>query len=155
MSVTVQFIDEHEYLKTENQTMLSDLLQTAAKLEDVEDGEVCITFVNNPEIQELNQTYRGKNEPTDVLSFPMYEADEEEIEVADEDEPLLLGDIVISIPRAQEQAEEYGHSFERELGFLAVHGFLHLLGYDHGTDEEEKLMFSKQEEILKQHGLIR
>lgn len=155
MSVTVQFIDEHEYLKTENQTMLSDLLQTAAKLEDVEDGEVCITFVNNPEIQELNHTYRGKNEPTDVLSFPMYEADEEEIEVADEDEPLLLGDIVISIPRAQEQAEEYGHSFERELGFLAVHGFLHLLGYDHGTDEEEKLMFSKQEEILKQHGLIR
>lgn len=153
--ITVQFIDEQSFVSPEIEKLLTDLLQTAAQSEAVEEGEVCLTFVDNAEIQELNQTYRGKNQPTDVLSFPMYEADEEEIEVADEEEPLLLGDIVISIPRAKEQAVEYGHSFERELGFLTVHGFLHLLGYDHGTEEEEKSMFAKQEDILAQHGLIR
>ncbi|WP_372637734.1 rRNA maturation RNase YbeY, partial [Cohnella sp.] len=67
----------------------------------------------------------------------------------------LLGDIVISVPRAEAQAAEYGHSFERELGFLFVHGFLHLLGYDHGDEEEEKEMFSKQEEVLREAGLVR
>lgn len=153
--ITVQFIDEQSFVTPEIEKRLTDLLQTAAQIEAVEEGEVCLTFVDNAEIQELNQTYRGKNQPTDVLSFPMYEADEEEIEVADEEEPLLLGDIVISIPRAKEQAVAYGHSFERELGFLTVHGFLHLLGYDHGTEEEEKSMFAKQEDILAQHGLIR
>jgi probable rRNA maturation factor len=71
------------------------------------------------------------------------------------DMPRVLGDIIISVERTREQAEEYGHSFERELGFLAVHGFLHLLGYDHMTEEDEKVMFSRQEEILSSFGLGR
>ncbi|GAA0362602.1 rRNA maturation RNase YbeY [Bacillus horti] len=155
MSVSVLFTDENQYGSAELEELLVALIDTAARLEDVQDGEVSISFVNDQEIQEINKTYRMKDQPTDVLSFPMYEADEEEIEVTDLDEPLLLGDIVISIPRAKDQAEEYGHSFERELGFLTIHGFLHLLGYDHGTEQEEKEMFDRQEEILKQHGLIR
>jgi probable rRNA maturation factor len=72
-----------------------------------------------------------------------------------EEFPNMLGDIIISLPKAQEQAEDYGHSLDRELGFLAVHGFLHLLGYDHGSEEEEKEMFSRQEAVLEQIGLTR
>lgn len=155
MKLEVHFLDEHEYVTQEQIELINALLNTAAEAEGLEEGEVSITFVNNEEIQALNRDYREKDQPTDVLSFPMYEADEEEIEVFDADEPLMLGDIIISIPRTKEQAEEYNHSFERELGFLAVHGFLHLLGYDHENEEMEKEMFSRQEEILSKHGLVR
>jgi probable rRNA maturation factor len=92
--------------------------------------------------------------PTDVLSFPLWEPDEEWV-IDEEEERVALGDIVISLPKAKEQAEAYGHSLNREVGFLAVHGFLHLLGYDHETKEEEKEMFAKQEEILSLVGLHR
>lgn len=155
MNLTVHFLDEHQFIEETTLKLLHDLLETAAKVEEVEEGEVSVTFVTDEEIQEINRTYRDKDQPTDVLSFPMYEADEVEIEVADEEEPLLLGDIIISIPRAKAQAEEYGHSFDRELGFLLVHGFLHLIGYDHDHEEAEQAMFAKQEEILSQHQLIR
>jgi len=155
VKLEVHFLDEHEYVTQEQIELINALLNTAAEAEGLEEGEVSITFVNNEEIQALNRDYREKDQPTDVLSFPMYEADEEEIEVFDADEPLMLGDIIISIPRTKEQAEEYNHSFERELGFLAVHGFLHLLGYDHENEEMEKEMFSRQEEILSKHGLVR
>jgi probable rRNA maturation factor len=98
--------------------------------------------------------------PTDVLSFAMNESGEGEMDIfLDEEEldqfPNMLGDIIISVPRAQAQAEEYGHSLERELGFLVVHGFLHLLGYDHGTEAEEREMFGRQEEVLQKIGLTR
>ena len=155
MNLHVEFLDEQAYLKEEQIKLLEALLTTAARMEELEEGEVSITFVDDQEIQEINKTYRGKDQPTDVLSFPMYEADEEEIEVVDEEEPLLLGDIIVSIPRAKEQAEEYQHSFERELGFLVVHGFLHLLGYDHESEEDEQKMMTRQEEILSEHGLVR
>ena len=155
MSITVQFLDEHQYVDQKTYDLLQALLETAAKVEELIEGEVSVTFVDDDEIQEINKTYRDKDQPTDVLSFPMYEADEVDIEVDDENEPLLLGDIIISIPRARVQAEEYEHSFEREVGFLAVHGFLHLLGYDHENEELEKEMFAKQEDILQQHGLVR
>jgi probable rRNA maturation factor len=154
VSITVHFSDDHQFLSHEFEANLLALLQTAATMEELADGEISVTFVNNDEIQELNRTYRDKNQPTDVLSFPMYEADQVEIETYD-DEPLLLGDIIISIPKAKEQAVEYNHSFERELGFLLVHGFLHLLGYDHGDEVAEQEMFSRQEEILTKHGLDR
>lgn len=155
MSITVHFLDEHQYISQSDMELLQSLIETAAKKEELEEGEISVTFVNDEEIQEINKTYRDKDQPTDVLSFPMYEADETEIEVFDEEEPLLLGDIIISVPRAQKQAEEFGHSVEREVGFLLVHGFLHLLGYDHGNEEEEQKMFGRQEEILTEHGLIR
>jgi probable rRNA maturation factor len=153
--LTVHFLDDQDYIDQRTKTTLHELLETAAEMEDLTEGEVSVTFVTNEEIQELNRTYRDKDQPTDVLSFPMYEAEEVDIEVSDESEPLLLGDVVISVPRAKVQAEQFGHSFQRELGFLLVHGFLHLIGYDHQNEEAEKDMFAKQEDILAKHGLNR
>ena len=80
---------------------------------------------------------------------------EDEVEIVGAEMPRMLGDIIISIERTKEQAEEYGHSFDRELGFLALHGFLHLLGFDHMNEEDEKVMFTKQKEILEEYGLSR
>lgn len=155
MNISVHFLDEHNYIPEEELKRLSALLETASEIEQITDAEVSVTFVDDLEIQELNKNYRGKDQATDVLSFPMYEAEETQIIVDDEEEDLMLGDIIISVPSAREQALEYGHSFERELGFLMVHGFLHLLGYDHESEEMEKEMFTKQENILNKYGLVR
>jgi probable rRNA maturation factor len=129
-------------------------LQAAAAFEKLPPVEVAVTIVDNEKIHRLNQEYRGIDRPTDVLSFPLWEPDEDWV-IDEEEEAVMLGDIVISLPKAKEQATEYGHTLERELGFLAVHGFLHLLGYDHETEQEEKEMFTRQEEILSQIGLQR
>lgn len=156
MTLHIDFIDETEGL-TETQTKeIENLLQFAAVKEVVEeDTEISITFVENERIQEINREYRNKDKATDVISFAMEEMGEGEIPLIGEGLPRMLGDIIISIPKAVEQAEEYGHSFMRELGFLSVHGFLHLLGYDHETTEEEKIMFTRQKEILDEFGLQR
>ena len=114
-------------------------------------AEIGLMFVDNEQIQEMNRTYRDKDSATDVLSFPMYEADEA---IDDEDE-ILLGDIVISLERAAEQAEEYGHSLEREVMYLLVHGLLHLAGYDHMEDDEKKEMRQREEELLTVIGASR
>ncbi|XJZ29109.1 rRNA maturation RNase YbeY [Bacillota bacterium Lsc_1132] len=127
----------------------------AEKLSIEEGSEVSITFVSNERIQEINREYRDKDAPTDVISFAMEELGEGEMELMGADMPRVLGDIIISTLKAKEQAEEYGHSYMRELGFLAVHGFLHLLGYDHMTVEDEKVMFTLQKEILDGYGLTR
>jgi len=116
--------------------------------------EVSISFVNNQEMRSLNKEYRNIDKETDVLSFPLVEFIEEKLNTEDEDaeyieEEIALGDIVISMEKAVEQSEEYGHSFKRELAFLLVHGMLHLLGYDHDEEASEGEMFDKQEEILK------
>lgn len=129
-------------------------LATATLVEQLPPVEVSVTIVDNETIHQMNQEYRQVDRPTDVLSFPLWEPDEEWI-VSEEEPEVHLGDIVISLPKAEEQATEYGHSLGREIGFLATHGFLHLLGYDHETKEEETEMFTKQEEILKQIGLQR
>ena len=114
--------------------------------------EVSVTFTDNEGIRELNAAHRNIDRPTDVLSFPLFE--KEDLECATDGD--ALGDIVISLQRAREQANEYGHSFEREVAFLTVHSMLHLLGYDHEiSEEDEKEMFFKQEEILKTIGLNR
>ncbi|MEK5103562.1 rRNA maturation RNase YbeY [Cytobacillus sp. FSL M8-0252] len=156
MTLHIDFIDETEGL-TETQTReIENLLQFAAVKEVVEeDTEISITFVENERIQEINREYRNKDKATDVISFAMEEMGEGEIPLIGEGLPRMLGDIIISIPKAVEQAEEYGHSFMRELGFLSIHGFLHLLGYDHETTEEEKIMFTRQKEILDEFGLQR
>lgn len=118
-------------------------------------AELSVSFVDNEAIHELNLRFRGKDRATDVLSFPLWDADE-----GFQEDPAIgavaLGDIVISAERAREQAEEYGHSFAREVCFLAVHSTLHLLGYDHELGEEdEKYMNETQEEILSGMGLHR
>ena len=128
-------------------------------------AEVSVTFVDNERIRELNRDYRGKDSATDVLSFPISDGDEDfDMDFGtDEDGDgeadagyAVLGDIVISVERARAQAEEYGHSFERELAFLAVHSTLHLLGYDHERSEEEDAdQRRRQEEILAGMHLTR
>ncbi len=115
-------------------------------------AEVSVTFTDNEGIHELNRDYRNIDRPTDVLSFPMYERDELILESGE----IMLGDIVISLEKAQAQAAEYGHSFEREVAFLTVHSMLHLLGYDHETSEtDEKEMFGRQEKILTVAGITK
>lgn len=127
-----------------------------AEMEQISQGEVSLSFVNDEQIRALNAQYRGLDQATDVLSFSMLEHVEDEIEyVSPEEETELLGDIVISIERAIEQAREYGHSIERELGFLFTHGFLHVLGYDHQTEADEQEMIALQESILQKAGLYR
>lgn len=118
--------------------------------------EVSIVLVDDEQIRELNRDYRQVDRPTDVLSFAYREEQEEEPEVVDPvAEEDVLGDIVISLERAKAQAEEYGHSFAREVGFLVAHGLYHLLGYDHMRPEEEAVMRAKEEEVLQEAGLVR
>ena len=116
-------------------------------------AEVSVTFTDNEKIRKINNEFRGIDKPTDVLSFPLTDYEGADIPLADD--PMgSLGDIVISLERAKEQAEEFGHSFEREIAFLTVHSTLHLLGYDHVNSEEEELdMRNRQSEVLKIMGL--
>lgn len=111
------------------------------------DAEVSVTFTDNKGIHKLNFQYRGVDRPTDVLSFPMYDFANDE--TPDYSTTVELGDIVISLEKAAEQAKDYGHSFKREIAFLSVHSLLHLLGYDHErSDEDEEIMFKIQDEIM-------
>ncbi|WP_102345556.1 rRNA maturation RNase YbeY [Bacillus sp. Marseille-P3661] len=152
----IDFIDENNFVKEEDVIEIEKLLSFAAKVEGIEESaELSVTFVDDSRIHEINLEYRGKDQPTDVISFAMEEMGEGELAIYGEDLPTILGDIIISIPRTIAQAEEYGHSFIRELGFLSVHGFLHLLGYDHETEDDEVKMFTKQKEILDEYGIRR
>lgn len=156
MNLEIDFLDEISELNEDEIKEIENLLNFAGKWEGVQTGsELSVTFVSNEKIREINREYRDKDRSTDVISFAMEEMGDGELEVIGADIPRVLGDIIISVPKAKEQAEEYGHSFMRELGFLAVHGFLHLLGYDHLTEQEEKTMFDKQREILEEYGLGR
>ncbi|WP_258729526.1 rRNA maturation RNase YbeY [Bacillus atrophaeus] len=156
MSLLIDIIDETESVAEEMLKEIEKLLQFAAEREGVQDqAEVSVTIVTNDEIQQINKEYRGKDTPTDVISFALEEEGEGEVEIVGAEMPPVLGDIIISADRTKEQAEEYGHSFLRELGFLAVHGFLHLLGYDHMTKEQEEEMFTKQKDLLDNYGLTR
>ena len=156
MYLTLDLNDETQSLSIENLNLIEKMLHHAAEDQGIEAGsELSVTFVNNEEIQQINNEYRGKNVPTDVISFAMEELGEGEIAINVEGAPRVLGDIIISVERAKEQAADYGHSEERELGFLAIHGFLHLLGYDHMEDDDEKEMTEKQEAILQSFGLRR
>lgn len=108
-------------------------------------AEISVVFTDNEGIRELNRLYREKDSATDVLSFPIYEKEELPLQT---EEPVMLGDVVLSLERALQQAEEYGHSFEREVAFLTVHSMLHLLGYDHETGEEDRLAMRAREEAI-------
>src|SRR5699024_10080466 len=152
----IDFHDQTRSVPTDDIDLLQRLIIFTAEREGVSrEAEVSINFVNNKEIQELNRNYRQKDQPTDVISFALQETVDGELDIVGEDIPLVLGDIVISVEKAEEQAREYNHSFERELCFLAVHGFLHLLRYDHLTEKDEKEMFQKQELILGDFGIER
>ncbi|EHY92248.1 metalloprotease TW489 [Mycobacteroides abscessus subsp. abscessus] len=134
-------------------TQIDKLLTFAKEQENIEEeAELSVTFVDKDEIQEINKMYRDKDKVTDVISFAL---EEDEPEITGIEMPRVLGDIIICTDVAQEQADSYGHSFERELGFLALHGFLHLLGYDHMNEQDEKQMFGRQDQILNAYGLTR
>lgn len=121
-----------------------------------EETEISVLFTDNSGIKEINSEMRNIDKETDVLSFPQYEFEElGVIEKQDGYPVILLGDIVLSLEKASEQAKEYGHSFEREVGYLCVHSMLHLLGYDHMNDEDKAVMRAKEEEILVEIGLTR
>lgn len=132
----------------EAERLLRKALQAGARVHKLpKETEVGVTLVDNAEIHELNRMYRQVDRPTDVLSFALDEADEP-AEVGGPDEHLL-GDIVISAEMARKQAEEFGHSLERELAYLAIHSLLHLLGYDHKKVADKKLMRAEEERILE------
>ncbi len=154
MSLRIFFSNEQEKIKVTYATKIlirSAIVETLA-LEGFErNAQVSVTFVDNEGIHQINRKFRNIDRPTDVLSFPL---------LGDDDLPddklfsVPLGDIVLSLERAQEQATEFGHSFEREVAFLTAHSTLHLLGYDHETGEEdERVMRQKQNQIMKALGL--
>ncbi|NWL86859.1 rRNA maturation RNase YbeY [Paenibacillus sp. 79R4] len=167
MGLKLEWSNEQDKLAISDDliSLLDKLLQKAGEAEGVTEGEVALTFVDDENIHELNRTYRGIDRPTDVLSFAMQESLDDELEIVyevddEEAEQLevmtdVLGDIIISVERAQQQSEDYGHSLHREIGFLFVHGFLHLLGYDHQDEASEAEMMGKQEAALSQVGLLR
>ena len=128
-----------------------NIIDFALKHENLTNVTFNVIFVDSDKIKELNKTYRNIDRETDVISFAL-EDGEANINF---EFGRLLGDIYICVPKMKAQAKEYGHSIAREMGFLTVHGLLHLLGYDHMTKEEEKIMFAKQEEILNAYGLKR
>ena len=127
------------------------VLYKAMEKEGLENTSFNLIIVDNEYIHELNKTYRNIDRETDVITFAL--EDEDSLVIGTDER--ILGDIYISIDKARSQAEEYGHGLLRELAFLAVHGFYHLLGYDHMTEEDEKVMFKKQEEVLEEYGISR
>ena len=148
-------IDEKEEYKN----VIEKVLSQCFKEEKLENSKLCITVtLTTPEtIQEINKRYRNIDRATDVLSFPMFEKDEldKKIQKNDFENEDILGDIVVSVDKVKEQAIEYGHSFERELSYMIVHGFYHLMGYDHIEEEDKKIMRKKEEYILEKLNISR
>ena len=130
---------------------LKNMLSDFCKREDLGNVIFNIIIIDNPTIHKINKEYRDKDAPTDVISFAL----EDDKTVIEPDGVRILGDIYISIDKVHEQALEYGHSFKRELSFLAVHGLLHLLGYDHMEKSDEEVMFKKQEEVLNYYEIYK
>mgnify|MGYP003595039549 FL=1 len=162
----VEMIDETGQVSEAIKNQTLDLLQFAAEKTGKENKEIAVTFVTNERSHELNLEYRDTDRPTDVISLeykPESDLTFSEEDLAENSElaemldelDAYIDELFISVDKAREQAKEYGHSFEREMGFLVVHGFLHINGYDHYTPEEEKEMFTLQEEILTAYGLKR
>lgn len=157
MAVFINNLQDKVKFDAGSSQLIEKAVEVVLELEDfTEDPEVSISLVDDEHIRELNLTYRQKDCSTDVLSFPLLEDDEEQwVEEGEDDPELLLGDIVISLETAVKQAEEYGHTLERELAFLTVHGMLHLLGHDHYEEDETILMRSKEKEAMSILKLFR
>ena len=148
MVIEIDYDDIKKLPKEEK--LIKKVIETVLKEEGViQDLEIYVTLTNNEKIHQTNKETRNVDRPTDVLSFPMFERDEVPmLKEENKEEPDILGDIIVSIEKVKEQAEEYGHSFERELAYLVTHGMLHLLGYDHMIEEEKVQMRKREEEIL-------
>lgn len=159
--VEVIFQDLEE--KKEYEELAKKVLRKCFEVENINPNlfYISVTLTDAKHIQEINNQFRQVNKPTDVLSFPMFEKEELDLITQVESTPNekclqeVLGDIIISIPKVHEQANEYGHSFERELSYMLVHGFYHLRGYDHIEEEEKKVMREKEEIVLNQLQITR
>ncbi len=155
----VNFEIDFEAYEQEIKSEIVQLIQSLGELVLSEEGfegdyEISLSFMDDEQIRALNREYRDKDCSTDVLSFPMLDDEMEEFEL-DDSIPILLGDIMISVPTAIRQAEEYNHSLKREILFLVCHSILHLLGYDHIDEAERVFMEEKQEYYLKKLGVTR
>ncbi len=151
--VEINFLDIDENKQYTN--ILKKVIEKCFTEEKINNKNLYINVVlTNPDnIRKMNKQFRNIDKETDVLSFPMFEKEElENLENANQD---ILGDIVISIDRVKQQAEEYGHSFERELAYMAVHGFYHLMGYDHIKENDKNIMRQKEENILHQLKILK
>ncbi len=157
MGVDIQFYNQPSESVETYEAMITTVVNETIKQENLTNEmlECSFIFVDNEQIREINANYRQKDAVTDVITFAIEDEMPGEIKIQGIPMPRMLGDVFISLPRTREQAERYGHSFERELSFLAVHGCLHLLGYDHIEPEEEKIMFGKQEDVLNALGIRR
>ena len=157
----LEIYDDTKNVPEEKIKLIEDILNFAGSyLKLPENTEMSVTLMDNEHIHEINKKYRGVDKPTDVISFAIEEDDPDEVSIIlPEDEefdiPKNIGDIMVSMDKVKEQAEYLGHSEDRELGFLVVHGFLQLNGYDHMKEEDEKEMFGLQREILDSYGLTR
>lgn len=137
----IQKIKEDEILET--------VVKTVLTMEGIKKNvNVYITLTDNANIQVINAEHRNIDKPTDVLSFPMFEREEIDGLKEEDEQEDILGDIIVSLEKVKEQADEYGHSLKRELAYLVTHGMLHLLGYDHMIEEEKVVMRKREEEIL-------
>ena len=139
--------------------IVKKVFEKCFSIEGLQDSKlyITVTFTNPENIQKINKEYRNIDKPTDVLSFPMFEKEELDKKIQENDFPCqdILGDIVISIPKVEEQAKEYGHSFERELSYMLVHGFYHLMGYDHMEEKDKQVMRTKEEKVLETLNILR
>ena len=149
----IEFLEINETKEYIN--IIEKVVNKCFEVEKLEASNFYISIIlTNPEnIQRINKEYRNIDKPTDVLSFPMFE--KEELENAKFENQEVLGDIIISIEKVKEQAEEYGHSFERELAYMVVHGFYHLMGFDHMIEEEKEIMRAKEENVLEKLDIVR
>lgn len=144
--------------KKEYEELIEKVLKKCFEVENIEDKNfyMSIILTTPAEIRKLNKEYRNIDKETDVLSFPMYEKEElETVKKQKQEWKDTLGDIVISIERVEEQAKEYGHSFEREFAYMLVHGFYHIMGEDHIEEEDKKIMRAKEENVLSKLNIVR
>ncbi|MBE6888608.1 MAG: rRNA maturation RNase YbeY [Ruminococcaceae bacterium] len=157
MNIEIFYSNEQDKLDppADIEQLIEKCARAALAEEEInENAQVSVTLVDNEAIREINREHRDIDRATDVLSFPL--GDEDSFDTDPETGAILLGDIVISLERAAEQAKEYGHSFYREVAFLITHSLFHLLGYDHvDSEEDEKLMFGKQDKVLEALGITR
>ena len=161
MELVIDIINEQDKFEftSKLETLIKDVIAQALKQENfTEDSYVAVTLTDNENIREINNEQRGIDRATDVLSFPVLEFEDGEMLAGVGDyfeDKLILGDIVLSLERAEEQRIEFGHSFEREVGYLVCHSVLHLLGYDHENEDEREVMRTKEENTLEVLALTR
>ena len=159
MEIAISNVQEKMIVTPQIKQTINAVLNKTAEVYNIEDfAEISVLLVDDEYIQRLNKEYRAKNMPTDVLSFALNEVREDEAEepdIVDGPTEILLGDIVISLETTLRQAQEFGHSLERELAYLTIHGMLHILGYDHETEAERDEMRGEEEHVLLTLGISR